>query len=372
MSQDALNSWEIAMRYSGLVGAIPSSFTTTVRTLLAAHREDPKHLSKSATHVISRLLQSPTLTAAFYYYSMTFPGVRRMEEGHVSKSDLLRRFSGPLHLADTLVMTYLYKRVKRICPEDSFRLIARETHIACELGTRIGFSMPQLGPGCGAIAESVHTLARALYSIHDKKGYINYLTHLKKTGQSHDFEFQEQQWGCNQVQVASSLLRLFGYGIDLSTSFAEGAERMTPPDADDQIDSYLFHISSRWIRAIRATGEPPNLVHSGRYYPKDEDLEQLRTLVSELEGCDPSSYFFEKSKDDINPELTPQLFKEQSKPETEIIEDEEIELVAKELPPEILEHYTPEECEQLKYFSEAEIMEILQEVLAIKEAEEAK
>ncbi len=360
------NSWEYARGYARIVGRIPTSFSSSARALVASHRVDPLVLGSMAKASVLRLLGSPTLLATFYFYSKGFPADRRIEDADLSKEELLRRFGGPLHLAATLMLAYLHKRCKRLCPEEDFAVISQELHRIVEVGTNLGFAIDGMGPGFGSLAEGLHTLAQSLFLAHDQKSFLKYRNILRKEGKSFDLRVQREIWGCNQIEIASCLLQNFNCGIEISTAYHDGLLSKGLPDESANRDIYFFYLASQWTRSLCEKKEPPEFVHKGQYYPRDEALKLITERIQALRDSATQPAFLERSKDDINSTDTPGIAhlgtgkQAQSAPATEAQEEAP---VAKKLPQEILEYYSAEECEQLKYFSEEEIEEIRQEIL---------
>jgi hypothetical protein len=165
--------------------------------------------------------------------------------------------------------------------------------------------------------------------------------------------------------VASCILQNFSCGIDLTRDLAEGVLANDMPD-ETKNDQYLFYLSSQWIGSLLSTREPPSFVHQGKYYPKETTLVSINSLIESFDKGEWDEDYFEKSKDNINRQETPELFDAEQEP---VAEPEPEAPVAKELPPEIVAFYSAEECEQLMFFSEEDIEEIRQEVIETLEAE---
>src|SRR5690606_3282047 len=99
-------SWENALSYSALIGAIPSSFTSTIRSLIVDHLRNNGSLSASSLYQVSRLLRGPSTSAMLYYAAKTFreEELQRLDKIHTKA--LIKLF-GPFDLAAIIAVIYL-------------------------------------------------------------------------------------------------------------------------------------------------------------------------------------------------------------------------------------------------------------------------
>ena len=297
VSDSEQESWQNARGYAGLMGAIPSSFTTTIRYLVTDHQKQAP-LSGPSRHNALRLLKSGSVQAPFYYATLSFFADRYTSPKDLTPEKILEIYR-PIDIAAFLGLIYLYRKAKRMVPEDQWSYIAQACGGQTDAGVHVGFAMQPIGLAVGALCGGLPGVALAMFMKHDAKGFKEYRRHLKATGVFYDHEVERSRWGCTSAQIASAWVQLIGLGINESEAFVRGLECVTPNGEGLNDDQYRWFITRRWLEAIMTTGDIPNITHKGKYYPMKEALERLRENTRGLLENGAKSPWLEKGKEDL-------------------------------------------------------------------------
>lgn len=351
------DSWTRAKRYAGIFGEVPSSFSSVIRTLISDHAKGAG-LSSNASFLASRLLLGPSMKSPFYFASLTFHSEHINATRTLSPKQLALVFP-PYDTAVIFGLTFLFRRIKREGQENEVQWPTIEAGIIrdVDIGGAIGDAIPRIGRSAGMIVGAVHWLALGAMLHADKTGVREYLRHLKATKKSFDPSWEMARWGCTTAQVGSLMMQSVGFGIDFASSLAAG---LTPGSSVDEAGApeiYRAYITRIWIDSFSATGQVPDIRHSGNYYPLKAALAQLIYEVSVIRSTGFKLGWLGKTKGDINPIATPQLFDGGSKaPQQSSAPKASSPPSLKDFPPEVLELFSKEELQEM---SEAELEELL-------------
>ncbi len=327
-------SWDEARQLASAVGVVPSSFTSTVRGLMAD--QEKGQLSSSTRFLITRLLKGDSIRSPLYFASTIFLPEKLEERGAVNTKAFLGLYS-PADLAALLSLMYLYRRLKRMCDQKEWEFLSLRMHYFMELGGYIGSSMPALSIGNGLLIGGLRDLGLGLLLTADKKTFIDYRRSLKETKSYFDYSKEMELFGCTSVQLGSVLVLTAGLGKAISEGFAnallynedgmqgrgQGAER-------------TFRRAEQWLMILLATGKVPSDFHDGKFYPNPEYKDRLSAHVGRIFSKEPEILWLEKGKEDISPETTPALFADapaapEPAPTPENAADQDLENTAEEL-----------------------------------------
>ncbi len=336
-------SWQIARKYASLLGSIPSTFTTTIRTLKT---DDDKHggvIGRGSIYLAERLLRGPSMMAPFYHCTLTFHSDKISNSAYLSTKDLIMLYA-PADLATVIGLIYLCRRSRKLSPPDEWQHITGPMHELMEVGGFLGYAIPAIGASNGLAVGSMRHLAMTAFLKHDLKGFKEYRRFLKAKNQYFNPEFEMNRWGCTSIQIGSILLQSLGFGISVANSFTAGItpSMLSTDELDD--DAYRFSIATLWIDSLLKDGNEPKIVHRGDYYPLQSALHKLMYQTSEVRDKKSKYMWLEKGKDSISQKTTPQLYQEALK-EADIAEEEAdiAEEAADAIPSEELEELDSDE-----------------------------
>ncbi|MDC0358734.1 hypothetical protein OAO01_07960 [Oligoflexia bacterium] len=343
--------WERARQYLIDLDKIPTSFTTPVRTLLL----DGKHggvLSPASQFLTTRLLKSPTMKAIFYYLTLALHGEKISNSAYLSSSDLVRLYA-PHDVAAIIAIIYLHKKITRkgrLAEDADWANITKVMMIDVELGGHLGEAIPGIGPMKGILAASLRQMMLGIFRIDNNDEFQRYLQHLRLNNTAFDLNLEQEIWGCTHLDLGSNALQMLGFGARKAHAFLTGCSANPPKDPRHDQEAYEFNIAVEWIETLKATGAAPDRVHLGQYYPAEKQMHKLLYEVNEIQEKGSEFAWLTRSKDDINPQATPQLYQEflMELQGTEVLE----EFYKDNLPSEVLQDLSEEDLREL---AEAEV-----------------
>ncbi len=300
-------SWEVALNYSGLLGIVPSSFSSVIRSLQINQSKSDAELSPSTRFMIERLVRSRSLKACLYFAAQTFVPERIAEEPYVSERCLVNLFS-PRELAVYVGLSYLFKRARKLCDPAQFTMITNRFQECADLGGYVGYAIPALGPATSIITGAMPYLGLAPFLFYDRRGFIDYTRHLKKNRISLDQSYELQRWSCTSVQIASVMLQSLGLGVTAASAFATGLTAESEQVISEIPDANVYHLAAIWIRALEDSGTEPKIVHKAEFYPTKAAMQRLIARAGELREKGSPFCWLLRGAFDISPESTPRLY----------------------------------------------------------------
>lgn len=304
-------SWEVALNYSGLLGVVPNSFSSVIRSLLIDQNRKEGVLSPSTRFMIERLAKTRSIKAPLYYGALTFGADRIQDEEYVSERALVDLYT-PAELASIVGISYLFKRSRKLCDPGQFAMITNRFQECADLGAHIGYAIPAISPVAGIIAGAMPYIGLAPFLFYDRRGFIDYTRHLKTARKALDFDYEMNRWSCTSVQIGAVMLQALGMGVATATAFATGVADQSEQLVNDTPDALRYQTAMLWLRALEETGNEPQVVHRAEFYPTKAALERLLVATAELREKGSPHCWLLRGAFDISPETTPQLFKEGS------------------------------------------------------------
>ncbi|MGI6525539.1 MAG: hypothetical protein ACOX2O_09675 [Bdellovibrionota bacterium] len=333
-----------ARKISEALGPIPTLFSVPIRALLL-DQETSQVMRPSTQLLVSNLLTSPTLKASFYYAALTFHGEKLNNSAYLSSTDLVRIFS-PAETASIIGIIFLTMRIQKIgkLREDpDWQEILDRAVICSEIGGQIGYAIPTLGAAHALLVGTLPYIVEGLFFITDINGAKVYHQELRSSEERYNIESEMQLWRCSRFDIIVNLLQMLGFGVPFAHTFLTPFEK-TEEDAEDS-ENYKTLLIDEWIQALFQTGEKPQKVHKGTYYPLERDFHKLMYEVDLIRRNGSKYNWLKRSRHDINPTDTPQLFQEVLQ---ELREPSAIQRFYEEnMPKELLETLSEKDLQEL-------------------------
>lgn len=297
-------SWKIADNYARLIGDIPSSFSTTVRTLRQNHQDNiaknTKGLSSSGRFMISRLVKSWGMKIPLYYMGMTLHSEALDAKPVLTDKDLLSVFSCD-ELSSVIGVVYLYKRAQKVLDGvEDWKFLAEELQKQMEIGAHVGLAITKVGAGDGLMLGAIRYIALSMILKHDPKGFKIYRRQLKAQGKAFDLDYEMTTWRCTHLQIASRLLQYLGYGIAAATGLSMGLDPVLSKGLELDEASYRWQVAGLWIESMRKTGKVPDITHKGAFYPLKNNLDRLLANSKKVNESVSAFNWIEKAKEDLD------------------------------------------------------------------------
>jgi len=299
-------SWEYARSYAALLGDIPSSFSSALRTLMLDFEKRGGSYSPGSRFLALRLLKGKNLKAPFYFACLTYRPEAVEGKAHLTDGMLLDAFK-PDEVAAMFSVIYLYKKAKKFCDATEFGFVAPNLHREIEIAGHVGASMPAVGFANSLLAVAMRYIGIMTFLRYNTKHFQEYRRSLKAKKTALSYPDEMDYFGCTDVQVASILLQSAGFGVNFSTNFHGMVSKEKILDKTE-VTSSPFDVLRLWTESLNDSGKIPDIVHDIKFYPSKESVARL---VERVQGCianGPKYTWLDKMKDDVNPDSTPQLF----------------------------------------------------------------
>jgi len=106
-------SWEHAKAYADMLGDVPSSFSSIIRSLLAGQLKNQGEIGASVRYQAGRLMSGPSVKAMLYFACRTFKDEELQGRDYVTVSDMTRLYS-PMDLAAIIGTIFLFRKCKKM------------------------------------------------------------------------------------------------------------------------------------------------------------------------------------------------------------------------------------------------------------------
>jgi hypothetical protein len=300
-------SLEVARAYAGLIGEIPSSFSSTLRVLITDEEKHGGALSSTGRYLATRLLKSRGVLSAMYYGALTFREEKLNSLGGPSLENLTKSFS-PMELAGLIGLLYLYRRVRSFSAPALWSELQPRIRAMLEMGGHVGAAIPRIGLTMGTFVGCFTDMTLCLFQKQDEKAFKEYRRHLKSSNLPYDLPGEMALWGCTRFNVGSVLLQMLGFGVATANAYSQGLSCEHPLGEGLIPEAYRFKICAVWIEALLNTGAVPEMTHRGEFYPTQAASAVLLREAAIVKEKGTKHAFIEKTKEDVSPEKTPFFF----------------------------------------------------------------
>lgn len=305
-------SWENARNYFNLLGAVPSSFSSAIRTLLLDEEKHGGVIQFNTKAALLRLFSSPGTLSPLYFAASTLYPDRVDSAPTLTTKELIAMFRAET-LAGVLGALFLTRRCKKQAPETEWSEVYKDEEPRIELQLLIGESIAKIGGGKAVLYAVLRSVVRGAFQIHDLKGSNLYRRHIESTG-GYDPGWEFSRWGCTLGQVGSVAVQLLGFGTQFAGAVAKALDLPYGEISEvGEEDVYRLKLLERWCKDLLATGKEPDIVHRGDLYPINERSKGLFASAAAIKSSGVQNGWLMRGKDDISPDLTPKLFTEAQK-----------------------------------------------------------
>lgn len=311
-------SWEIAKRIAQKTGKVSSLFSSCIRAANKVESvvsdADEKEIRAFAAYTSNFLLKiSPSLRSVFYFVAKTHhpEAIRAIQKFNVT--EMMGIFS-PAELASVLGITFLYRKMRKACNQEEWKLLRKKILAHIDIGTSIGKRMQHIGVGNGILIGGLRFLAITAFANYNFKAYQEYKKKSRRPNCIFDMKIETEVFGCNHLQVASYLATELGYVAPRSTvslTFGMDAFHVDPkalsPKLQEQVISWRGAMA--YIESYHATGEAPDV---SKEYLLTLTTDQRAMMEREIELIlnqkdGPAEHWLEKGWNDLPPEIAAAL-----------------------------------------------------------------
>ncbi|WKZ56761.1 MAG: hypothetical protein QY326_08505 [Bdellovibrionota bacterium] len=274
--------WEVARNYVGLLGPIPSSFSSTIRTLVSDGEKLNESYSPKSKSLALRLARSPSLIGSLERVAREF---RPSETPSDFTVQALPAIFKPSELAMLIAFIYLYRKAKKISDQDEWQYINAPLVRRAELALAVGVAIPSVGISPSLMVAGAELIGMATIHAHDKPGFKDYRRFLKSKGEVTDGAYELGRWGCTSSQIGGIVFQTAGFGIATAEAFVHSMHEadITARDEATHKARQRFLVAKDWIQSLDQSGKVPDRVHDARYYPLKDAQEQLLRQAAKVQ-----------------------------------------------------------------------------------------
>lgn len=309
---DGSLEWTNAAKHIDKLGRVPPLFTAPIRALMLSESSEAKGASLAAEFLVMRLLRSPTFKSIFYFTAMSFRSEDILSLAYVSSYDLIRLYKAK-DLAGFISVIYAYRKVKALAAERElpeglvdFESIQRRV----DMGAHLGLAIPKLGVLSSIHAAGLPMLAQGILALDDPGAMQSYREHLKENKLVLDLAYERDCWQTTSLHICARLLQQLGFGPAYASNFIQGMQARPVSFAEGKLDELRYPSIELWMHALVETGLAPTVPILGHFYPLQKDLHKLLYEITCLKEKGSKHSWLDKSKSEISPHATPQLYQE--------------------------------------------------------------
>lgn len=274
------NKPTIAETLGGTILGTPSLFSEAIRSLMIDYGKGNFKYSSRSQFLALRLVKAPSVHVPMYYATYTFLRDQLMGIDSLQPEEILQ-FHKPLEMAVFFTNLYLYRRCKKICPEEEWPIINEMYMEQMEIGGYFGYAIPDVGPAFGLIAGGLQPLSLVAFAVADLNNFKKYRRSLKNKKQLYDLAYEESLFGCTHVDICCYFLQQLGFGASISTGFYEAMTDSVITEDEVTGQFARFAAARHWIEALTLTsGMPPD--EAGSEDHDEKAISKLLAQVTEL------------------------------------------------------------------------------------------
>jgi hypothetical protein len=351
--------WTAARELVGLLRVSPRFISTAIHFLRLDVHENNNQLSHNAKGALIPLLRSKAFKAVVYYTAKKFYPEKLKDKKLYTPQSLTEIFT-PAEFISLISLTYLYRRMRRGCDKELFITFMRNIHQSVILSAATGRAIEKIGFANGILYGTIIYFAQCIFLGIDKKRFTPYRVHLRRNQISFDLQYEERTWGCNSLQLAALLGQHLGLGRHYHDPIILGIGANNVKNVENSPHHvYAAKLLQVWVESLITTGEAPDMMHKGEYYPLASEMARLKNFAAETAEDMSEKFLFENGENDISPKLTPELFRPNN-------EDTNINNISISTETKVIELYsesaynTAEESEDIFYDTTEEVEDVVE------------
>lgn len=304
------NEAEIAKFVVKPLGEVPTNLRVAVQSLVVDSKKN-LFTEKSMEHAL-KLINIIGIRGAVYYAGLTFKGDKVIRDKLIPQEDLARIFS-TFDLACVLSGVYWFRRCKRFALKEVWTPIERNAIEECELGGYVGEAIGDIGLGTGMLIGLLPQISISLLAKYKPEEYQKYSDYIKKTGQINNLRKELELFGTTHADIAGLMLSLTGFGPTYAAHFGDGLRFKNQDLVEETQDAARFRAAALWLESLRNKNEALENPPKGYTVSEEDDKKVLESLAEAMKNEGSEFSWVAKTKDDITPEKTPNLFTEKEK-----------------------------------------------------------
>jgi|GEM_PF-3554780 len=302
------DSWRFSRKIFRPLGPPHGMFARCIRSLRRdsvreiSHEQWPSYYKTNLD--LAHLYKSPNIRAMIYFAAKSLHPQELEATEEISGLKLISLFS-PAELSSVIACAYLHRHVAKVLGPELWTQLRGEAELQMETGMWVGRMIPAIGLDRGLMLAAARFFGQALYAKLDLKGFKNHRRILNQKEILLDLTAEEQEWGCNHLQVASLILQKYGFGVSagqgmlafgIGGNLLPGMESMAAP----------WYAAMLWIQSVLIEDSAP-VECTGEFMPALDVFAKLQRRVDEINEGEASFDWINKRKEDLPVDLADQI-----------------------------------------------------------------
>lgn len=300
-------NWELAKEFATQVGAIPGSFSSVVRALVLDSQKNDGGIQPVARASAERLFRIPACLAVLYFgVKDLVPEEALPVHARWSPAHMFDSFRA-LDLAAFLASFVYYKKCRALIGEELWEYLREPFRKESMIGAHVGIALPKIGMGAAMLVSSMRFFGLSAIGKTDPKLFRQYRREFKGKGQTFDGAYEKKLFGCSSAEIAVFLMSGIGFGTEICSGFRAAFDPISSLTQGNEDLGHRMQIADAWISALGKGRKQPEGAIPGHYFPLKEQLPLLLSKTEEILSSAP--HWFDRTREEIGPDRTPELFR---------------------------------------------------------------
>lgn len=300
-------SWSRARKYVdqlGPIGGLVSNCITGLRRLESSASNN----RASDLAALKILYRGPSMRALLYFYAAHVHNKKLNALEKLAQNSLINLIA-PVELAALVGVTYLYRRLARLCKEEIWEKQSSEIKTQIESAVTIGHALPEISVARSLLFGAIRPIALTILSSPTENEFKLYRRHFLKHNMLWDLREEEKLFGCNHLQIASILVQRLGFGPSCSLALSSGLDHSFSEHADLDLRAKSWQAAGIWIEAILVQEQAPTQYPEGEPFSLDPDnYKALHERIEAIQLVAESSIWLTQKASDLPSEIESQIF----------------------------------------------------------------
>ena len=296
--------WQAARDYFAQAGSLSELFIGCSRTLIHCYEQENGKISKIAATRLQRLFGSPSMLSQLFFAIKTYYPKEIESRQSIEPADILF-FINIYELALLITIGYSTKRLSKISDPEHWKFIVDPMQTYCDLSVTLGSTIPVIGTPRALMTAAGKFLGWSLFAQMQPGQFKKYRIDNRVKSQGFDLAKVTTLFGTTHLHIAALFWQKFGFGVRVCEEYVEGLlsqeiNTLSP-------GAMKFRVAQIWLESLIEKKSPPTLNLGEDYDIDEKKIDELVNVLVQLQDNGSSYSWLSKTRDDIGPELTPDL-----------------------------------------------------------------
>lgn len=305
-------SWQKAKELTKYLGDISTLYFDAVRAIYKYQKTVNNHYQvkewpKGLQPFLFLIKVSPTLRTILYLACKEFYPDEICKLKKLTATNMIPLFTSD-ELSGIIASTFVYRRIVNKVDPKEWERYEDIIHMHFKIGAFAGDAFDEVGRGSGMFICGLNYLSFLIFGIHDLKTFQKLRRELDKGRALFNLKREEEEWGCNHLQVACTIAQRIGF-MQPHTYMSSSISLKADGVVIDLIPKEDYEKIATWQAALEISEslhKNMEINYSARktnpiFNAQQEDiiLSSAQTIINDGVGLD----WFAKTKDDVKEEI---------------------------------------------------------------------